>query len=162
MIAVLALASAIAAPAADDAVFLTVAYCPDLFSGMGAVVRVNHTDGAFTIQGKFALPSSSIGLLLVGRRDELRLLGLVAPRAPRLLAFGAVALRHRRQEIATATGRPPSPRLAEAGRRIRLARRALARKTQVLRRQRRPALRSSAKSAAQRLRPPQHRQTWSK
>ena len=28
---------------------------------MGAVVRVNHTDGAFTIQGKFALPSSSIG-----------------------------------------------------------------------------------------------------
>ena len=61
MIAFLALASAFAAPAADDAVFLTVAYCPDLFSGMGAVVRVNHTDGAFTIQGKFALPSSSIG-----------------------------------------------------------------------------------------------------
>ena len=55
MIALVALASAFAAPAADDAVFLTVAYCPDLFSGMGAVVRVNHTDGAFTIQGKFAL-----------------------------------------------------------------------------------------------------------
>ena len=61
MIAVVALASAFAAPATDDAVYLTVAYCPDLFSGMGAVVRVNHTDGAFTIQGKFALPSSSIG-----------------------------------------------------------------------------------------------------
>ena len=42
MIAFLALASAFAAPAADDAVFMTVAYCPDLFSGMGAVVRVNH------------------------------------------------------------------------------------------------------------------------
>ena len=58
MMALVAFASAFAAPAADDAVFLTVAYCPDLFSGMGAVVRVNHTDGAFTIQGKFALPSS--------------------------------------------------------------------------------------------------------
>ena len=107
MIAFLALASAFAAPAADDAVFLTVAYCPDLFSGMGAVVRVNHTDGAFTIQG-------------------LRV----------------------------------SPRLEEAeegfGSRGELSRRAM------LRGQRRPALRSSAKSAAERLRPPRHRQTWSK
>ncbi len=67
MIAFLALASAFAAPAADDAVFLTVAYCPDLFSGMGAVVRVNHTDGAFTIQGKFALPSGASHALVVPR-----------------------------------------------------------------------------------------------
>ena len=80
MLALLALASAFAAPAADDAVFLTVAYCPDLFSGMGAVVRVNHTDGAFTIQGKFALPPRRLGARRTGRATTR---GTTSRRAPR-------------------------------------------------------------------------------
>ena len=48
-----------------DAVYLTTAFCPTPFTGMGAVVKVNASSGTWHITGKFALPHSSIGCPLI-------------------------------------------------------------------------------------------------
>jgi hypothetical protein len=48
-----------------DQLLLTVAYCPDEFSGKGAIIEVDPTSGAFSIKGKFDLPSDIIGCPLL-------------------------------------------------------------------------------------------------
>jgi len=50
----------VGAAAAEDRVYITVAYCPGYFDGKGAVVQVDHK-GHFDIVGKFALPSEILG-----------------------------------------------------------------------------------------------------
>lgn len=42
-----------------DSVYLTVAFCPTPFTGLGAVVRVNSTTADFTVSKTFELPGST-------------------------------------------------------------------------------------------------------
>jgi len=45
---------------AEDAVYLTVAYCPSFFTGGGAVVSVDH-QGKYSIVGKWDMPDEILG-----------------------------------------------------------------------------------------------------
>ena len=51
---------ATAAPASAS-VYLTVAYCPSVFSGEGAVVKVDPHTGNFEVVKKYAMPADMIG-----------------------------------------------------------------------------------------------------
>lgn len=54
-----------AATAAEgqDSLLLTVAYCPDAFTGAGATVRVDPASGAWTIVSKFFWPDAIFGCI---------------------------------------------------------------------------------------------------
>ena len=92
--AVLALGAAAAAAAAlagsappppagggtPDALLLTVAYCPDAFTGAGATVSVDPSTGAWSVLSKFRWPGAIFGY--VADPDPL-------PRSDMLVPHGA-------------------------------------------------------------------------
>jgi len=54
----------VCAVAAQEAIYLTVGYCPDPFSGAGAIVKVNPTTGNWTIISRFKWPSELFGCVI--------------------------------------------------------------------------------------------------
>jgi hypothetical protein len=61
MLGILMGVSASMSLAASPSVYLTVGYCPSVFTGEGAVVEVDPSTGSISIVKKFALPPDSLG-----------------------------------------------------------------------------------------------------